>query len=157
MPGDRAAAKSGKPTASPAAYSCAPFIQLSQPRSCDLNHLPQAPNLEPQCLLSAGCQAVFPPGVATFEFALPVTHQAAGQQAIQIRVQRPRSQPKIPARLLLDRLHDSVAMQVRLRQRQKNMKRGGREWSIFELTIFELTILELTILGLKILDLTILA
>jgi hypothetical protein len=47
--------------------------------------LPQAPHFEAQHLLPAGGQAVFPPGIATFQSPLVLSHQAAGQQAIQIQ------------------------------------------------------------------------
>src|SRR5580693_3161173 len=125
MLADTVGATSGKPTASRSAYSRAPLIQLTQPRPRYVNHLPQAPDFDPQHLLPAGRQAIFPPGIATFEFPLALTHEPAGQQAIQVRVQSARSQPVIPPRLPFDRLHDRISMQVRLRQREKNVK-GSR-------------------------------
>jgi len=100
--------------------------QFTQPRSCDLNDLSEAPNLEAQHLFPARCQVVLSPCIPILQLALTLSDPTVGQQAIQIGVQRARSEPVTSTRLPFDRLHDSVTVQVRFSERNKNMKGGGR-------------------------------
>src|ERR1700747_2608952 len=121
MQGDRTATKPGTLLTCIGVDSCAPLIQLSQPRSRDVDHLPQASDLEPQCLLSTSRQAVFATTLAPRKPPFGFPDETAGKQAIQVRVQSAGAKFVCSARLPLHRLHDPISVQIRLGKRKKDM------------------------------------